>query len=585
MAHFRSKTYWKRALSLLKVALPMAGLILHYLSQVALAQTKVPLEGQSGIIEKSLRQSRPFKPVPELEAPEITIESSRTLKDPKAGPVFFVKKIKLTGNTVISDELLMPLIDLGEGKDVTLGMLAIMADEVSAFYATEGYLLARALIPKQKVKGGIVEMVITEGRINKVTVQGNKKLSKENLKQRMKMVQDESVLKEQTLERVLLELNELMGVKVRAVLKPGDLPGTSDLVMDVTESRPYTVSFDSDNFGSRYTGPVRFGLSMTYANIFTLGDQFSTRWTRSDFGQDAYSPFYTLPINSYGTRMKVAYAFSENELGDSLKDLAAGGSSTSVGLEVSHLFYKSQTASFSARTGLDFKNSENESQGTNTSKDNLTNVSLGLGGNFSDSYLGRTFYDLKFQMGLSEGDSTRGLASRAGGHGKIFSANINLTRLQSAKLLNSYFILKLTGQVNDTRALSPFLFSVGGVGTVRGYPISAFSGDMGYNVSAEYTVPFPWDVKWHTDFPNLSQVVSFISFLEHGQVYIRDKQSGEIDQHITGAGAGLKINIPKVEEKSPSISFAVTYGVPVFNSIPPDDSSHGTVYLNGMMNY
>ena len=90
----------------------------------------------------------------------------------------------------------------------------------------------------------------------------------------MKRVQDEPALKEQTLEHVLLELNELMGVKVRAVLKPGDLPGTSDLVMDVTESRPYTFSFDSDNFGSRYTGPVRFGLNMSYANIFTLGDQF-----------------------------------------------------------------------------------------------------------------------------------------------------------------------------------------------------------------------------------------------------------------------------------------------------------------------
>ena len=90
---------------------------------------------------------------------------------------------------------------------------------------------------------------------------------------------------------MLLELNELMGVEVTTVLKPGDLPGTSDLVMDVTESRPYTVSFDSDNFGSRYTGPVRFGLSMSYANIFTLGDQFATRWTRSEYGPGLLHPF------------------------------------------------------------------------------------------------------------------------------------------------------------------------------------------------------------------------------------------------------------------------------------------------------
>jgi len=561
-------------------------LVLGYVlvPELSQAQTQVPLEGQSGIIEKSLRQSRPFKPAPEVEDPGINIESSTTRKDPQAGPVFFVKKVKLTGNTVFSDEILMPLVDLGEGKDVTLGILTLLADKVSAFYANEGYLLASAFIPKQEVKDGIVEMVITEGRINKVIVQGNKKLSKEDLEQRMKMVQEELVLREQTLERLLLELNELMGVRVRAVLKPGDLPGTSDLVMDVTELRPYNVSFDSDNFGSRFTGAFRSGFNMTYANIFTLGDQFSARWTRTSL-QDAYSPFYTFPINAYGTRMKLAYTFTENELGDTLANLAAGGTSTTVGLEVSHLFYKSQTASFSARTGLDFKSAENESQGSNTSKDNLTNVSVGLGGNFSDSYLGRTFYDLKFQMGLREGDGNRALASRAGGHGEIFSANIDLTRLQSAKILNSYFIFKFKGQVNNDRALAPFLFIVGGVGTVRGYPLSAFSGDMGFNVSAEYTVPFPWDVKWHSDYPKLSQIVSFISFIEHGQVYVREKVSGEVDQHITGAGAGIKINIPKKEESSPNISFALTYGVPVFNSIAPDDASYGTIYLNGMINY
>ena len=87
------------------------------LSQVALAQTKVPLEAQTDIIEKSLSQSPPkFEPPPEPEAPKITKESRPVPKDRVAGPTFFIKKIKLTGNTMISDKRLMPLVDLGEGK-------------------------------------------------------------------------------------------------------------------------------------------------------------------------------------------------------------------------------------------------------------------------------------------------------------------------------------------------------------------------------------------------------------------------------------------------------------------------------------
>jgi hemolysin activation/secretion protein len=564
----------------------MASLTIHAFTPFALAQ--VPLEGQSGVIEKSLRQSLPQELPPEPKAPQITNENKPLpKKDPVADATFFIKKIKLTGNSVISNEKLVTLIDLGEGKEVTMSLLNAIADEVTAVYAAEGYFLARVFVPNQEVKDATVEMVISEGRVNKILVQGNKTLSTEKLKERMKRVQDEPALKEQTLEHVLLELNELMGVKVRAVLKPGDLPGTSDLVMDVTESRPYTFSFDSDNFGSRYTGPTRFGLNMSYANIFTLGDQFSARWSRSEYGQDLYTPFYTVPINSYGTRMKVSYTFLENEIKDSLEYLAAGGSLNSVGLELSHLMHKSQTASFSVRTGLDLKSFENEAQGTNTTKDNLMNVSLGFEGNLSDSFLGRTFYDLNFEMGLREGDSSRGLVSRAGGHGKIFTTNINVTRLQSAKILNSYFILKFQGQMNNTRALSSYLMGIGGMGTVRGYPLSAYQGDKGYNLSAEYTVPLPMEVPWYTGFPNTSTVFSAVSFLDHGKIFVRDNRAGEVDQKITTAGGGLKMSVSesKKEGKSPAVSFAVTYGAPVFNSIIPEDSSYGTVYLNGMIDY
>jgi len=563
----------------------MANLTIYALfARVVFAQ--VPLEAQSENIEKSLRQSLPKEFPPDPKAPKVTNKTGPTGKVPAAGPTFFLKKIKLTGNSVISDERLMSLVDLGEGQDVNLSMLNAMADKITAFYASEGYLLARAFIPKQEIKDNTVVITIFEGRINKVIVQGNKKLSKESIEKRMKIIQNQLAIKEETLERVLLELNEMMGVEVATVLKPGELPGTSDLVLDVTESKPYTVSFDSDNFGSRYTGPERYGLSMTYANIFNLGDQFATRWTRSEWGQNSFASFFTFPINAYGTRMKLNHTFLENELGDSLKHLAAGGTFTAYGLEVSQLVHKSRTASFSVRTRLDVKHVENEAQGRNTTKDNLMNVSLGFAGNQSDSFLGRTFYDLNLEMGLRERDSGRALASRKGGHGEIFTTYINLTRLQSAKILNSYFTLKFQGQYNTDRALTSYLFGIGGMGSVRGYPLSGFQGDHGFNVSAEYTVPFPRDVSCgQNSLSGLCKILSFTSFVDHGQTYVRAKQEGEVDQHITSAGGGLKLNLPKIEGKRPAFRFAATYAIPVFNSIAPADGSYGTIYLNGTIEY
>jgi len=560
----------------------MANLIiLASLTSVSFAQ--VPLEAQTETLENSLRKSIPEEFPSEPKAPEVIDKTRPTRKAPAAAPTIFLKKIKLRGNSVLSDESLMPLVDLGEGKDVNLKMLNDMADKISAFYASEGYLLARAFIPKQEIKDNTAVITIYEGRINKVIIQGNEKLSKKSFKKRMRVVQNKLAIKEQTLERVLLELNEIMGVEATTVLKPGEVPGTSDLVLNITESKPYTISFDSDNFGSRYTGPDRAGLSMTYSNIFGLGDQFAARWTRSEFGyeslwknssfqQHSITSFYSFPINVYGTRITLNHTFLENELGDSLQYLKAKGTATTYGLEVSQLIHKSRTASFSARTRLDMKHFVNEAEEVNTSKDNLMNVSLGFAGNRSDSFLGRTFFDLDLEMGLREKNSNRALVSRKGGRGDIFTTRIKLTRFQSAKILDSYFTLKFQGQYNFHRALSSYLFGIGGAGSVRAYPLSAYQGDHGYNASAEYTVPSPW------------KMLSLTSFVEHGQTYIRARRSGEVNRHITSAGGGLKLTIPK-KGKRPAFRFAANYAIPVFKSIRPAGSSYGTIYFNGAIEY
>ena len=82
----------------------------------------LPVWGQTdpGIIEKSLRKSRPeFQPPPEEVVPDIQVEDSRELIDAGAGPTFFVREIKVVGNALISTEDLAPLLDIGEGDDMT----------------------------------------------------------------------------------------------------------------------------------------------------------------------------------------------------------------------------------------------------------------------------------------------------------------------------------------------------------------------------------------------------------------------------------------------------------------------------------
>ena len=88
----------------------MVSFTINAFTPFALAQ--VPLEGQSGVIERSLRQSLPQELPPIPKAPKVSNKSKPSPgKAPAAGPTFFIKKIRLTGNTVVDDERLLAMVD------------------------------------------------------------------------------------------------------------------------------------------------------------------------------------------------------------------------------------------------------------------------------------------------------------------------------------------------------------------------------------------------------------------------------------------------------------------------------------------
>ena len=216
-----------------------------------------PPAGQPGIQEKSLRESRPtFKP-PEEQIPDIQIEDSRTVKDAGEGPSFFVRKIVIEDNTLFDDEILGPIVDIGEGLELTLGILSLMAQEITAYYSQEGYILARAFIPEQEIKDGIVTIRVLEGRVGKVQVTGNQKFDTDDILYRMRSVQEEPIFQKATLEKTLLQLNEIVGFNSKTTLKPGQEFGTSDILVDVKESRPYRISLDGSRSWKSSSGQVR----------------------------------------------------------------------------------------------------------------------------------------------------------------------------------------------------------------------------------------------------------------------------------------------------------------------------------------
>jgi hemolysin activation/secretion protein len=553
----------------------------------SLLQAQVPPAGESGVSQKALEQSRPeFRPLEE-ELPPLSINDSRTLIDPGAGPRFIVKKIVVKGNTLIDDAVLAPVLEVGDGLEVTLGILHLMAHEITALYAMNGYILTRAYVPEQEIENGIVTIQVVEGKLGKIEVGGNEKFKREEILARLQPLQDNPALKESTLEKYLLGLNAIQGLEVKAVLKPGEVFGTSDLTLKVEESRPYRIAFDADNFGSRFTGEQRYGLTGEIGSLLRLGDSLYIRGVKSDQDQVYINPSYTIPIGPYGTNATLSYIFTDFNLGGNLVALNAGGRANIFTMDVTHSLIRGRSSEFHLSLGGEIRNFENDLAGTLSSDDKLRDAYLAAGGFFKDPLRARTFYTLRLQQGFSESDVSDPLNSRFQGRGDTLISSFDVTRYQSTFIGKTYLMIKARGQVASKRVLSPDLFAIGGFGSVRGYPLAEAAGDNGFFVSAELVIPFPFKV---TVIKNprkiqLDQVLSLFAFLDHGQVFIKNRQPGENDRELNGVGLGMRIYIPPLGINYPAVSFSLAYGFPVFGGPDPSDGSSSTLYLNGMVSF
>ncbi len=509
------------------------------------------------------------------------INDGRKVKDPGAGSTFFVRLIKIKGNTVFSDATLAPIVDVGEGLDMTLGILNLYSQEIRAYYLSRGYFLAKAFVPKQEIVDGVVKVVVEEGKIGNIKVTGNETIPTKDILKRFKKFSKERIPNEKTLESALLELNDIIGVQAKSLVKPGETPGTSDLEIVIEEPLPYTFALDGDNFGSEFTGRNRFGITATAGNVLRLADQFAIRGVESDEDQKTFQASYSIPVNDSGTSVGFSYIFSEQTLGLDLAALNAGGETNIGSLELVQPLYRSRKGIIKARAGFDFRKFKNFVQNQTSSEDELVGGFLGISGDYKDEFQGHSYFDVSVHRGFNETSENRALASRIRGEGDVTVGAYSFSRTQNAGFWDSYFVLKSLGQIASARALAPDLFYLGGFSSIRGYPLADQSGDQGFSGTLEYVVPIPGVVNFLGDLYNLRDHISIFGFVDHGKAIVLNNQPGESDASITGAGGGFRMTLPQ-DGSFPFIGVNASYGLPV-RGPDPSDRTNGIWYVNGYM--
>jgi hemolysin activation/secretion protein len=519
-----------------------------------------------------------------LALPPATLAQSQT--PARDDTRVLVSRFVVTGVTVFPMDKLRPLLAAGEARELTLAQIQAFAAQITALYREHGYILARAYVPAQEMRDGVVQIAVLEGRVGKIDITGLRHYSAAYLRRYVEPRSPDRVFEAGDFERGLLVLNDLPGLSLKSTLKPGAETGTTDIVLDADKDRLLTGAIDSNNYGSPETGYERFGVSLNLNNPSGLGDVLAFRGLTSTVGGALWLArlSYAIPINTYGTKLGGAYTHSHVgvNVGAVVGDLNVRGDADIGSLYLLHPFIRSREFSLYGQAGFDYKDFTNNfeaEEGGQSQKDRLRVFSVGGFLDSVDRWRGANSLSMTLFQGV--GDFLGGLHGSNDSHASVFGAGGTFTKLTGeasrSQQITTYTSLffKAGGQWASTGLVSPEQYIVGGPGTVRGYPIAQFAGDRGYALTGE----FRWNAPGFGDKPAFlgkkwGDILQFYLFVDHGGANLINPHEGQTkSQTITGAGIGAQIAIPD------NFLLKLEYAKPMNNVVG------GAQPFNGLDNY
>lgn len=502
---------------------------MKHLVSIALLAATTAFAQQPPTAGQILHELGPAPRLPAPKAPTTSVEE----RQPDAlqkGQRVAVKGFRITGATAFAQEELRALLADAVGTELSLGDLDRLALRLTRHYRNAGYLVARAWLPAQEVRDGVVEIGVMEGRLGRVDVRDTARLAPSALAPLATLLPGEP-LRRQALEGSLLTLADLPGVEVKSTLRPGAAVGTSDFFVEVAPGPALTGAADFDSFGNRYTGTWRLGASLAWNNPAGFGDQASLRMQTSDEGLAYGRIGYQLPYGNQGTRIGAAWSEMRYKLAKDFAVLKADGEATVASLYLLHPFLRSRETNWYGQVQYDDKRLADRVGATATRTDkSLGNWTVGMNGNFVDGLggSGSNSFAIANTSGRVGLDATTAVIDQATAksQGSFSKWNLSLQRLQSLAGELGLFLSAST-QWAGKNLDSSEKFSLGGAYGVRAYPQGEASGDEGQLLSAE--------LRWQS-----GDAWQVHGFYDDGRVTINRKPwtTAANDRHLAGYGLG-----------------------------------------------
>ncbi|MEH2200035.1 ShlB/FhaC/HecB family hemolysin secretion/activation protein [Nostoc sp.] len=493
---------------------------------------------------------KPVQPIPTPEPSSVPVVES-----------IQVKKIEVTGSTILKSEQLNAITRPVEGRSVSLEELRKVADDITQIYLERGYITSRAILVDQAITGGVVQIRVIEGGLEKIEIQGTKRLNPDYVRSRVSLGASKPLSTANLEDQLRLLRSDPLLSNVEASLRTGSGVGQSILVVRVTEADAFDGTVSIDNYSPPSVGSERLGVTGSYRNLTGMGDELAAAYYRTtEGGSNIYDFSYRLPLNAMNGTLQLRTTISNNEvIQEPFKSFDIRGESQLYEVSYRQPLVRSPREEFALSFGFTVQNGQTFTFagatpfGFGPDKDGNSRTRVIK---FGQDYVLRDVtgaWALRslFSLGLGTFDAT--INPDPVPDGRFFSWLAQVQRVQRLNDIN-LLIAQAEVQLTPNGLLPSQQFVIGGGQSLRGYRQNARAGDNGVRFSLENRLTLEKDESGNS-------MLQIAPFFDAGVVWNVNNNPNQLQTQTFLAGVGLGI----LWQPIPSLNMRLDYGLPLID--------------------
>jgi hemolysin activation/secretion protein len=412
-----------------------------------------------------------------------------------------IKEIRFNGDTGnLPGKLTERLQGENAGRCLGVAELEAILAALTKSYIDRGYITTRAYLPAQDLRSGVLEVTIVEGKIERFEVTGGR--------DRAQWIRGAfpaspgDLLNLRDLEQGIDQVNSLAANNAKLDLRPGSAPGQTVVVVENPATFPVHLYTSLDNSGTRATGRDNASATVTFDSLLGLNELLSITKRQSvlperwDHKSDSTGLRAVLPFGYSTFSLDASESNYRNVLRlPSGQFLASEGTTISKSFTADRVVYRDQASRISLSARLGTQSSRNWLGGEflQVASRDLTTLDVGasaftqVGGGILNARVGYV-KGLKAFGALRDADTLEDDLP----HAQFRKATLDLgfsRRFEVAGRAFS-FSTQFSGQHAYDTLYGTQQMLIGGGSSVRGFLNTVLSGDSGFYVRNELSMPW-----------------------------------------------------------------------------------------------